>query len=182
MEKKLHIEAFELYDQRTGEFISDVESQTITIKHSLLSLSKWEAKWKVNFIGNNSLTKEMIVDYIKCMTMTKNVDDRLYMFITDKNMQDVMEYIKDPMSATKIKETPGSGGSNQLITSELIYAWMAMSQIPFECEKWHLNRLLTLIRAYGVESNPKKKMKTGDVLRSNHAVNAARRAKHHSRG
>ena len=69
----------------------------------------------------------------------------------------IMQYINDPMTATTIKDTPGKR-NNELITSELIYYWMVALEIPFECEKWHINRLLTLIKICNIKNQPAKNM------------------------
>ena len=40
--------------------------------------------------------------------------------------------------------------------SELIYWYMSQLGIPFECDKWNLNRLLTLIRLAAAKQNNQK--------------------------
>ena len=137
---------------------------TIKIEHSLVAIAKWEAKWHVPFLDPNSeKTNEMMIDYIRCMTISPGkVDDKVYYLLTKDKVNTITEYIQNPMTATWFKEEKNASKSREVITSELIYYWMVALQIPFECQKWHLNRLLTLIRvcnAKNEESMPNKKNK-----------------------
>jgi len=168
----------ELFDEKTREFVYTKE-QTISLEHSLVSISKWEAKWHQPFIGKETKTNEQIIDYIRCMTITQNVEDSVYNYLTEKNIKDVNQYIDDPMTATwftERKDVP-KPPSREQITSELIYYWMVALEIPFECQRWHLNRLLTLIRICNLKNKPAKKQSKRDTLSNNAALNAARREK-----
>lgn len=178
---QITIPAIELYDESKEEFISTKE-QTLVLEHSLVSLSKWESKWKKPFITKENRTVEETIDYIKCMTITQNVDPDIYKYITNENVRDVNKYIDDPMTATTFSDNKKGGSSRELITSELIYYWMVSYNIPFECQKWHLNRLLTLIRVCSVKNQPPKKMSNGEIMSRNAALNAARRKKLNTKG
>ena len=174
----------ELYSESKNEFIqlkllNDVE---LVLEHSLVSISKWESKWHKPFLSKAPKTTDETLDYIKCMTITQNVNPDVYLCLTDKNVKDIKEYIDDPITATTIKNRPNGPHSREQVTSELIYYWMIALQIPFECQKWHLNRLLMLIEVCNVKNAPQKKMSKADILRQNHAINSARRAKYHTRG
>lgn len=178
----LEIPAMEIWNPNTEEFIQ-FPGKKLELEHSLVSIYKWESKWHVNFIGNKDLTKEMVTDYIKCMTITKGIDDSVYDFLTNENIKQVVDYIGDPMTATTFSNTQPKPASGKKITNELVYFWMTQFNIPFDpCEKWHFNRLWTLIRIAEVELAPKKKMSKRDIYRRNDALNAARRAKAHSKG
>ena len=179
---KITIPAQERYDEATNIFYQLGSDQTIMLEHSLLSLSKWESKWCKPFLETQMTTEETL-DYIRCMTVTPNVNPDIYKFLTNKNIEDVNEYIKSPMTATWITEREGEKrGGRRIVTAELIYCWMITLQIPFDCEKWHLNRLLTLIRVCNEENKPKKKMSAKEAARQRSSLNAKRRAKAHSRG
>lgn len=178
---KLEILAIEFFDERTNEFVQ-TSPTTLTLEHSLLSISKWEAKWHKPYLDPNPKTLEETVDYVRCMTLDKNVDPLVYDRLTTKNMSDLSEYINDPMTATTIKDSGKSKNTGRFVTSELIYAWMFDLRIPKECEKWHLNRLITLIKVMDEERQPKKKMSKAEVMRNNTALNAARRAKLGTKG
>lgn len=178
---ELTIPGTELFNEKTGSFTS-VEGKTIILEHSLLSVSKWEARWHRPFLNNNGLSLEETIDYLMCMTITKDVDPLLYTALTMDNINQVNHYIEDSMTATTIRESEGKGASRRIITSELIYAWMFALRIPKECEKWHLNRLMMLIRVMDIEQQPKKKMRKGDIMRQNAALNAARKKKMNTRG
>lgn len=177
---KITIPAIELYDERTETFSSSKE-QTINLEHSLLSLSKWESKWCTPFLSKDDKTIDESIDYIRCMTITSNVDPEIYNNITIDNIRQVKEYIDAPMTATtfpKDDKTP----NREIMTAELIYYWMVALAIPFSCEKWHLNRLLTLINVCNVKNQPPKKMNKKEVMRRNAAINAARKQQMNTSG
>ena len=116
------------------------------------------------------------------MTLTQNVNDIVYNLLDKDNIEKINKYIGDPMTATTFKEDPNKKGGREIITSELIYYWMISLNIPFECKKWHINRLLTLIKVCGIKNQPPKKMSKKDVMSRNAALNAARRKQMNSRG
>ena len=169
------IPAVELFDPKTGTF-SYAKGATFTVEHSLVSLSKWEQKWEKPFI-NQEHTVEEFNDYIRCMTVTQNVDPEVYKNIPDSIRKQVQAYMERKMSAAIIKEEPNARPSSRFLTADLIYAWMVELRIPFECQKWHLNRLLTLIRIVNIDQKPPKKGKKGSTASEHHAINQARRAK-----
>ena len=179
-ELELTIPESEYFNENTREFIT-IPEQHLRLRHSLVSISKWEAKWKEPFLSKKPKTKEQSLDYIKLMTITQNVNPLVYEFLPDNLIKKVQEYIEDPMTATVIKSQPKPGGQ-KVITSEVIYSWMISYGIGKEYEKWHLNRLLTLIEILNIENSPKKKMSKNAVYQRNQALNEARRAKAHSRG
>ena len=169
------------WDEEKEEFVPPKE-QTLQLEHSLVSLSKWEAKWKKPFLSNKDKTYEELVDYIKCMTLTKNVDPTVYDYLDKRNVDDIIKYIHDPMTATTITERGPKRISREIITSEVIYYWMIAFNIPPEYQKWHLNRLMMLIRVCSEKNNPPKKMGRAETMRRNAALNAARRKQHNTRG
>ena len=175
------IQGTEMFDERTNKFII-VKGATLQLEHSLVSLSKWESKWKTHYLNNSDITPEMSIDYVRCMTTTQNVDPRVYEHLTQENMDAIRKYIDDPMTATTFKKSnkPPNRG---IVTAEIIYYWMVALQIPFDpCQKWHLNRLLTLIRVCDEKNSPKKKMSKRDAMAQQRSLNAARRARYHTNG
>lgn len=170
----------ELYNPKTKEFIRTKKS-TISLEHSLISLSKWESQYKKPFLSTAQKTVKESLDYIKCMTLTPNIDPSVYEQINDDIFQQVSDYIHDPMTATWITEQEKSGRS-QIVTSELIYYWMIKLGIPFECQKWHLNRLLTLIKVCSAKEQKKQKLSPRDIAARNAALNEQRRKALNSRG
>ena len=171
----------EQWDEVKQEFISTKE-QTLKLEHSLVSLSKWESKWCQPFLSKKEKTVEQTIDYIKCMTLTQNVDPNVYNLLTKDNILKINEYISAPMTATTFHQENKGGGNGELITSELIYYWMVSLNIPFECQKWHLNRLFTLIKVCSIKNQPPKKMSKKDILSRNVSLNAARRKQLNSKG
>lgn len=164
----------EQFDSETNTFLYTKET-TIVLEHSLVSVSKWESKWHKPFISNEKKTLEETIDYIKCMTITQNVDPNVYLSIPKNEVERIGKYIEDPMTATKFSNQEKK--NNGYITSELIYYWMISMNIPIECQKWHLNRLLTLIKVCNEKSKPNKKMSTREVLNRNSKLNELRRKK-----
>ena len=177
---QITIPGTEMFNEETNEFFTTKDT-VLQLEHSLVSLSKWEAKWKIPFLGKDSKTIEQTIDYIKCMTITQNVNPIVYLNLTDSNIKAINDYIDEPMTATTFSNgnTPPN---REIVTSELIYYWMIALNIPMECQKWHLNRLLTLIRVCNVKNTPPKKMSRQEIINRNAALNAARRKKLNSKG
>ncbi len=169
----------DLWDEQNQQFLS-VKETTIQLEHSLLSISKWESKWNKSFINTKDKTEEELMDYIKCMTITKNVDPNVYVCLTAENIQEIVTYINAPMTATTIRDTGKS--NHEIVTSELIYYWMISLNIPVKFEKWHLNRLITLIRVCSIKNQPAKKMSRGEIIQRNAALNAARKKRWNTKG
>lgn len=168
------------WDEKKEEFVIP-KTQVLQLEHSLVSLSKWESKWCKPFFSNEEKTYEEVLDYIKCMTLTQNVKSETYEHLTDKNVIDINNYINSPMTATTFSNKVG-GNNREVITSELIYYWMIKLNIPVEFQKWHINRLLTLIRVCEIKETPPKKMSRGEIMSRNAALNEARRKKLNTRG
>ena len=174
----------DLFDEKTS-MITRVAETKLCLEHSLVSISKWEAKYKKPFISKNKnekKTRQETLDYIKFMTLTQNVDPNVYYCLTDDNIKDICEYIEDPMTASTVNEPESRSRSNEAITSELIYYWMTALQIPWEAQKWHLNRLLMLIRIGNVKNQPPKKMSKAALLARNRKLNDERRRKYNTKG
>ena len=178
---RITIPAIELWDENKEEFINTKE-QTLQLENSLVTLSKGESKWNKPFLSKDTKTEEEELDYIKCMTITQNVDPNVYKFIPLNVREEIKEYINAPMTATWFSEDKNTKSSSEQITSELIYYWMVAQNIPFECEKWHLNRLITLIKICNIKSQPPKKMGKKAIMSRNAALNAARRKQLNTKG
>lgn len=178
---KITIAAIEQYDETKNEFVMAKE-HTLLLEHSLVSLSKWESKWRKPFLSSEDKTAEETIDYIRCMTITQGVlDDKIYSRLTNDNINQVKEYIGASETATTFSNDQGKR-NREIITAEIIYYWMITMNIPFECQKWHLNRLLTLIRVCSIKNAPPKKVGKKDIMTRNAALNAARRKSLNTRG
>lgn len=168
------------WDERKQEFVES-KTKTIRLIHSLVSISKWESKWHKPFLSSDLQPIE-ILDYIKCMTITPNVDDSVYEYLTQENIDQIRDYINDPMTATTFSGNGGGKRNREIVTSELIYYWMIALNIPQEYEKWHLNRLLTLVRVCNVKNTPPKKRSKKDTMSYYAELNRARRQQLNSKG
>ena len=171
----------EIWDEKNEEFIPP-KVQKLQLEHSLVSLSKWESKWCKPFLTKKDLTTEETIDYIKFMTITRYVDPEVYNHLTQQNVDEIRNYIQAPMTATTFPEDRSTRSSREIVTSELIYYWMIALNIPVEFEKWHLNRLLTLVRVCNIKNAPPKKRSRSDIASRNASLNAQRRAKLNTKG
>lgn len=176
----------EYFDETTSSFIK-VKKQTLCLEHSLVSISKWESKWNKPFLSERQMSIEEFTDYVKFMTLTQNVDPMVYNGLTAANIKDIGDYIDAPMTATTFgadkRKASRASFRREVITSELVYYWMIRYDIPVEFQKWHFNRLLTLIRVCDIKGNPDAyKMDKRAIYEQNASLNAARKAKMHSHG
>lgn len=171
---ELTINGTDLWDPSTERFYT-IKPQTIALEHSLLSLSKWEEKWHKPFLSDEPLSNDEIIDYIKCMTVTRNVDPLVYRCFTEAHFSAIEAYISDPHTATWFSNKPQSNANKAVITAERIYHLMFAYGIDKDCEKWHLNRLLTQIRVEYEETKPQQKKSKAELLDHHRALNAARR-------
>lgn len=176
---KLSVSEYEFWDENACEF-RYVKPQELVLEHSLVSISKWEAIHKKPFLSNTEKTTEEINDYIRCMSLNDDFDPLVLETLSKTDFDKIQRYIDDPMSAA----TPSSDGghSNGVITSETVYSWMISFGIPFECQNWHLNRLLALINACVKKNAPAKKLSQQELFARNTALNAARRKQFNSKG
>lgn len=176
MPLEITIPAGRLYDEANRKFITIPKPTTLVLEHSLISLTKWESKWHKPFLNERyKKTFEETIDYIRCMTLNKGVDPRVYYGLTQENIAEIQAYIDDPMTATTIKEDPRKKSNGTYVTNEVIYYWLTALQIPFDpCERWHLNRLITFVKVCDEKNKPPKKMKNGELATRNHALNEAR--------
>lgn len=179
---QIKIEDSEVYDEHTGQFIQ-IKGQVLQLEHSLVSMSKWESKWHKPFLSPDKKSPEETIDYIRCMTITQNVNPAVYLVITPSQVAEVNRYISDPMSAKVFRKEEGKGSVYRTVTSEDIYYSIVAYQIPFECQKWHFNRLMTLIRICDEHNKPdKKKMRPSEYADMRRKLNQSRKAKRGMRG
>lgn len=180
----LHIDipSVEVYDEVNNEF-KIRKGASIAMEHSLLSLSKWESKWHKPFLTDYEKSFEETIDYYRCMTITQNVDPNVYYNINGSISRRIEAYMSDSMTATTFNNLPPNGSnSDGFITAEIIYYWMISLGIPFECQKWHLNRLMTLIRVVSAKNAPAKKIPKEELLERQRRLNAERKAKFKTSG
>ena len=166
-----------LFNELTSEFI-DIKETTLRLEHSLVSLAKWEAIHNKPFQSKERKTRQESEDYVRCMTITQNVDPNVYKGLTKKNMNEIDAYIELPMTATTFGNNQMGRRDRRPVTAEVIYYWMISLGIPFECQTWHLNRLMTLIRVCNEKNAPNKKRPTSEMMNERRALNQARRNSH----
>ena len=179
---QITVPAVEGWDEENERFVILHKEQTLQLEHSLISLSKWESKWCKPYLSKIEKTDEEILDYIKCMTLTQNVSPDVYNRLDKDNVEKIEKYIKAPMTATTFSDDKSSKHNREIITAEIIYHWMIALNIPVEFQKWHLNRLITLIRVCNIKNSPPKKRSRREIMSQNAALNAARKKQLNTRG
>ena len=172
----IEVEQKELFDERTGEF-TNVPKMELRLEHSLISLSKWESKWKKPFLNLEQPTMEELIDYICCMSIDKNLDPNVIATLPMEDITKIRDYIADPRTATTVSDRRARrGGKKEVYTSELLYYYMIYFGIPWEAQKWHLNRLMMLIKVCGIKGGTtNQQMSMADILTQNRRLNAMRR-------
>jgi hypothetical protein len=171
----------ELFDDANQIFVH-TKTCDLQLEHSLVSLSKWESKWQKPFLSSKDKTLEETLDYIRCMTINEHVCPVNYRLIPKAIMDKITAYIEAPMTATTFAKTDEKATNKEVVTAEIIYYWMIAFNIPFECQKWHLNRLLTLINVCSIKNQPKKKMGRKEALSKQRALNETRKAQLNTKG
>lgn len=179
---RISTQSGDVFDEKTQEFVH-VEGGSVLLEHSLRSLAKWESRWKKPFLSKDQKTRAETIDYARCMSLTSGVNPKIFETLTDRDLAKINQYINDPMTATTFSNRgPAKRPGREIITAELIYYWMVALEIPFECQDWHLNRLLTLIRICEIKNQPKKKQNQREILSQNARLNAERRKRSGSKG
>lgn len=171
----------EEWDEEHEIFIDPVY-QPLDLEHSLVSLSKWESKWCKTFLSKKEKTDEEVLDYIKCMTITPDVNPDVYNHLSRENFEQINDYINAPMTAVHFSEENSGRSSREAITSELIYNWMMDLNVPFECQNWHLNRLVSQIRVRSIKNQPPRRMSQGEIMSRNRQLNEERKQKWNTKG
>lgn len=175
------LQSSELYDSHSGEFIS-IKEKTIVLEHSLLSISKWEATWHKPFFSPNKKTEEEFRDYLRCMTLTPNVEPKDYYGLSANQLETITKYMEDEQTGTTF-HNQDRRKSREVMTNEVIYYLMSEFGIPFEpCQKWHINHLMSLINVCAIKSQPGKKMPMGDMLKQRRSLNSMRRGRYRTHG
>ena len=181
MPKTIIVPAGEEFDPSTNR-ITQYSEFALRLEHSLISISDWESKWHISFFDSEK-TEEQTLNYIECMTLNKNVNPAVYRRLSYDNIREINEYITNPMTATTIQEDKSSKKkTSERVTSELIYYWMIAYNIPVQFEKWHINRLIMLIRVCSEKQKPPRKKSRREIMEENRALNMARRAKLGTKG
>lgn len=171
---KLVVPEQTIWDEKDERFIQ-IPSYELKLEHSLLAISKWESKWNKPFLTDDPKSDEEFRDYIRCMSLDEEIPYEAYGYLNVNQLHEINKYIESPMTATTIHDSSNNGPKREIITAELVYYWMISLQIPFECEQWHFNRLMTLIRVCGIKNSPDKKMSNDEVMARQKRINAARR-------
>jgi len=178
---QLEIPTREFFDEDSSSFVVYTK-ESLQVEHSLVSLSKWESKWCKPFLSQTPKTHEEMVDYIRCMTIAQNVKPETLLYLPQSTFDAIDAYINAPMTATWFNDNKTTSKGREIITSELIYYWMVSHSIPFECQKWHLNRLLTLIRVCNIKNQPQKKQSQKEMLANRTALNQSRKSQYQTKG
>lgn len=156
----------------------------LTLEHSLVSIKKWEERWKVCYLNKHrKKTDAELIDYIRCMTITQNVNPLVYYALSDDNISDVVKYIQDPHTATYYVDFEQEAESKgELLTAEVLYYYMIKLQIPIEFQKWHLNSLIALLKVFDKKETPPKKLSESEARARHASINERNRALFNTKG
>jgi len=171
----LHLPETELFDESDGTFYK-TEPITLRLEHSLISVSKWESKWKTPFLDKKDKSREEIDGYIEAMILNENFPPGVISRFGSEHYRAINEYIESTESATTFGKMPERKGRGETITAELIYYWMVAFQIPFVCETWHLNRLFALVKICNIKNSKPDKKSRAEMARDYREMNAKRKA------
>jgi hypothetical protein len=177
---QLKITIREGFDETAQQFVAS-ETIVLPLEHSLVSLSKWESKWELPFLGSDDKTDEQVLDYVRMMFSGDVFPEQVIPLLKAADFDKINDYINAKMTATWFNERQ-QPPSREIVTAELIYYWMISLGVPFECQYWHLNRLLTLIKVCSIKSKPPEKVDRATAMRQRAELNAQRRAAMNSRG
>lgn len=178
---EIMVGSVESYNDSLQEFTWE-GGTAIQLEHSLVSLSKWEQEFEKPFLSTEEKTDEELFTYVRMMTLTPDVPPEIYFKLSEKNINEINDYINKKMTATWFSDSPNAPPSREIITAELIYYWMTVFNIPFECQYWHLNRLFTLIRVCNIKSGKPKKMSRAEIAQRNRELNEQRKAQLKTKG
>lgn len=152
----LEVPLEESFDESKMEFVTTM-AHKLELEHSLVSLSKWESKFGKPFLSTENKTSEETIWYIGAMSVAGEIPPEVFTKLTDEHVKAISDYINDKQTATWFRENPNKKINREIITAEIIYYWMLTMNIAKECENWHLNRLITLVRTVSEKNNPPKK-------------------------
>lgn len=178
---KIIVSGTEMFDDEAQEFTTE-GGVVLELEHSLVSLSKWESEFEKPFLGSTAKTSEEVVAYIQCMCLIPDTPPEVFQKLSEDNVAQINRYIDARMTATWFSEAPGAPKTSEVVTAELIYYWMTVFQIPFECERWHINRLFTLIRICNIKQAKPKKMSKTEMAARNRQLNEQRRERFNTTG
>lgn len=169
------VPALDMWDEATNQFVL-FRSEDLLLEHSLVSLSKWESFTEKPFLVKEPKSREETVEYITMMNIAPVNQPDVFKRISDENMQKISDYIDLKMTATWFNDSAPSRPSGEITTAEIIYYWMVTLQVPMECQYWHLNKLLTLIRVINLKNAPAEKRGRQQTAQQRRDLNAQRRA------
>lgn len=175
------VQGDELWDEEAEKFCY-TEDTVLQFEHSLVSLSKWEAKYHKLFLTKEPKTEEEMGGYIQAMLLTPDVPIEVFDRMTKEQFEELDAYINDPMTGSTISEMPQGSRTSERLSSELIYFWMSQYNIDISHKHDHLNRLFTLIKIHHAKTQKPKKMSKNARAQQMAELNAQRKAQMGTKG
>lgn len=171
----------ENFDENTQSFM-ETKGFIIELEHSLASISKWESEFEKPFLASDPKTQDESLGYIRCMCLGSDVTTDMLSRLSPKQMSQINAYINAKMTATWFTERPQAGKAREIVTSEVIYYWMSALTLPFGCDQWHFNKLLTLIKVANSKNAPQKNTPRRDMAAQRRSINASRQQRYNTTG
>lgn len=162
----------ELFNSKTNE-IYVFSKKTIRFEHSLIAISKWEEKYRKSFVESTKSIDE-VVYYAWCMCLDDIEYEEFTMRLNQQILNKISDYISDTPTATKVPLIGDKNHKGDKITSELIYYWLTIHNIPFSVESWNFHRMMALIEIAIFKSTPPKKRSNAEILRERRELNERR--------
>lgn len=176
---ELKFPEIETYDSDKNEFVS-IPEETCIFMFNLVSLDKWERKYRKRFLDNPDITIDEYLDFFEIMCIEGNFDKNR---IGNSEYQELISYIKDTPTATVLPKGDSKAGERKKIfTSEIIYAYMCLSGVPMEWENRNLNKLIMLLNTISSIQQPPKKMSARESAEEQSRIIEERRKQYENRG
>ena len=168
----LEIPDLELYDSEKMQFYT-IEGGCFTFSYTLNKLYQWENRTNVRFIDNPELTIELLQDFV-VFICNEELKPEL---VNEKVISMFMEEINNVTGPTVLPKRPNKGRKN-ILTSDIIYAYMYTLGIDTKWEYENLNKLLLLIAVVQDISNPPEKMSKEESIEAMRQQNEEMRRKY----
>lgn len=175
----IKIPPLEIFDDELEEF-RQFGADEITFEHSLYTIARYEEATHKPYYDTRS-DEDNLFSYMPYMAIKPPKDPSAFFRIPQDELAKLKSWMEDSHTATWFSKDDDNSPEREIVTAELIYYWMTEYRIPFECERWHINRLMTLIQVCARKKSPPKQKSQAEIIREHRALNQKRRAERAAR-